>query len=424
MRFKNFSALATILLVVLVISGCGNATTDSGNSAAEETKVEQTKKVPRIATEVTDKEDAADEADVSDEVDTEITTGEAGANATDSCDTSYQKLVDKYGKEYGDCYGNVDDSYACDEKKKITNLILVLDGSGSMGAKVQNESKMEIAKAAASNFVGSLKSEVNFGFVVYGQKGSTAQKAISCAGIDTIATLGKLNATATKAEIAKLKPVGWTPIADSLKKAQTLLEKYPADKYRNIILLISDGEETCDGNPVAVASALQASESKTITNVIGFDVGGAAEAQLKNIASSGAGAYYSARTANELNSALVNLTKVTCASQPNAWSKGFSSVLDNFLECNQRLGDEKHDIQMAIGLDEIGNPKCKTAIKEKYNERYTSIYGQIKAAESAGNAKLKNISPNSDDAFFNPNTTKGMDEEEVDTSDEDSADWE
>ncbi|MFA5352414.1 MAG: hypothetical protein WC304_04015, partial [Candidatus Gracilibacteria bacterium] len=72
---------------------------------------------------------------------------------------------------------------------------------------------------------------------------------------------------------------------------------------------------------------------------------------------------------------------------------------------------------------EIGNPKCKAAIKAKYDERYQSIYTQIKAAEAAGNAKLKNISPNSDDAYFNPATTKGIDDEE-DTSDGDSADWE
>ncbi|MDD3066697.1 MAG: VWA domain-containing protein [Candidatus Gracilibacteria bacterium] len=422
MRFQKSSALAVILLVTLFVGGCGNAT---------ETTPE--KKIARGVNEVMQNKAASEDEDAADTEDSDseevITTGEAGVNSTDSCDASFQKLVDKYGKEYGDCYGNVDDSYACSEKQKITNLILVLDGSGSMGAKVQDESKMEIAKAAASNFVGSLKSEVNFGFIIYGQKGSTAQKAISCAGIDTIATLGKVNATATKAEIAKLRPVGWTPIADSLRKAQTLLEKYPADKYRNIILLISDGEETCDGDPVATAKALQASGSKTVTNVIGFDVGGEAEAQLKNIASNGSGAYYSARTANELNSALVNLTKVTCASQPNAWSKGFSSVLDNFLECNQRLGDEKHEIQMAIGLDEIGNPKCKAAIKAKYDERYQSIYTQIKAAEAAGNAKLKNISPNSDDAFFNPATTKEVDDETMedetlDISDTDTEDWE
>src|SRR5699024_2463307 len=53
---------------------------------------------------------------------------------------------------------------------------------------------------------------------------------------------------------------------------QTDFKDYPADEYTNLVYVVSDGIETCDGNPVEVAESLSDSEIHPIVNVIGFGV--------------------------------------------------------------------------------------------------------------------------------------------------------
>lgn len=324
----------------------------------------------------------------------------------ESCEIEYQKIIDEHGKEFNDCMGTVDDSYSCDKKEKKTNLVLIMDASGSMARTIKGQSRMEIAKTATTEFVENLKDDINFGMIVYGHKGSTAEKTISCSGIEVFTPLGTQNRNNTKNLIDQLHPVGWTPIADSLLKAQSVLSPHLSSQNNNSILLVSDGEETCDGSPAKIASSLSQSDNLTI-NVIGFDVIGDAENQLKNIAKNGNGQYYSARTANELNTALKNLTKVTCASAPDAWSDGFESVLTNYLDCEFRLNDESFEVSQSITFD-LEKTQCKSYIQNKYAKRKQSIRAMIEATPEAGKKKLKKISPVSDESFFNQDLSDSL----------------
>lgn len=179
------------------------------------------------------------------------------------------------------------------------NLVIVMDASGSMAERIDGKLKMDIAKEAVYKLIDGLANDVNLGIVAYGHKGNStqAQKMVSCQGIEEVYYIGGLNKASAKAQIANLQPTGWTPMANSLQKAQQMLANYPGQN--NKILLASDGEETCGGDPIAQAKALQAAGAKV--DVVGFDVAGEAETQLKDISINGNGSYFSVKNANDFN---------------------------------------------------------------------------------------------------------------------------
>lgn len=185
------------------------------------------------------------------------------------------------------------------------NIVLVFDDSGSMTETISGQSRINIAKTAASKFIAGLTEDVNLSIVVYGHKGNNtqAQKAVSCQGIEEVYYMGKVNDSVAQSKVNKLVPTGWTPIANSLTKAKEILLR--SGGKDNSVILLSDGEETCGGDPIAVAKDLCQSGIKT--NVIGLGVAGATEAQLSNIAVSGCGTYYSAGDTTAIQNAFIKV---------------------------------------------------------------------------------------------------------------------
>ena len=91
------------------------------------------------------------------------------------------------------------------------------------------------------------------------------------------------------------KAQGYTPIAYSLGQAAN---DFPADAKERVIVLVSDGKETCQGDPVVAAKALAA---KGITvHTVGFIVDTAARGQLQAIARATGGTYFDAPVGPEL----------------------------------------------------------------------------------------------------------------------------
>ncbi|MEJ5349040.1 MAG: hypothetical protein WHS46_10185 [Desulfosoma sp.] len=62
---------------------------------------------------------------------------------------------------------------------------------------------------------------------------------------------------------------GKTPIVDALTQAGELLAKNEND---TTVVLVSDGLETCGGDPCQVAADLRARGLRLVIHVVGFDV--------------------------------------------------------------------------------------------------------------------------------------------------------
>ncbi|KKQ14289.1 MAG: D-amino-acid dehydrogenase [Candidatus Moranbacteria bacterium GW2011_GWF2_36_839] len=363
---------------VIIFSGCG---------AKNSSTVEQ-KTTSETSPEINSAKNTAPVADTN----TASAENQDLSNNT-KCDAEYDALISKYGKTYEDCYGKVDTA-TCDNKNntnKKKNLVLILDSSGSMAPKIGGKSKIEIAKEAALNFVKNLNEEVNVSIIAYGHKGSNSasDKAVSCAGIEEIYWLDKIKLDVITSKVSLLQATGWTPIADSLQKASDILAKYPGDQYQNSVLLISDGEETCGGNPVSKAKELNGNNIKLITNVIGFNVGGTAESQLKNISQNGGGVYYSARSSEELNNVMNKMSEATCAiNKVNANSMSQISVTNSHSSCTLKLGNESTNISLGIRLRNEVSDECQKYVSDKYDERHKSIEDQIAEAYNEGQKKI------------------------------------
>ncbi|HEY2410527.1 MAG TPA: hypothetical protein VGI10_31200, partial [Polyangiaceae bacterium] len=121
----------------------------------------------------------------------------------------------------------------------------------------------------------------------------------------------------------ELRATGPTPLASSLQATLDFLKPriacdnaVPCRKYN--VILLTDGAESCQGNPAAVAAQLNAGVVKTVagmpttvsikTYVIGFSVLASEQAQLNSIAASGGtNTAFFANTKSELANALATI---------------------------------------------------------------------------------------------------------------------
>lgn len=181
---------------------------------------------------------------------------------------------------------------------KISDLAVILDCSASMQEKTSDGvTKMNVAKQVVSDLVQRLPDGLHVTFVIYGH-----DKQSGCQGVTVIRELSPLNGSG-KSElvgfIQQLQPASKTPIALSLRTAYEQLNQ--RDKESGLIL-ISDGKETCEGDPQAEAAKLANNLNCSFgVNVVGFDVDEEGRTQLEEVAEAGSGEYYNAQNAADLS---------------------------------------------------------------------------------------------------------------------------
>lgn len=192
-----------------------------------------------------------------------------------------------------------------DEKyqfKENYNIEVILDSSGSMANIIGGRSMMDLAKEAITNFLSSVPEDANVSLRVYGHKGtgSEADRSMSCSSIEQLYGYENYDETKFKAALKTLKPSGWTPIAGALKQAEEAMGKFDPETTTNLIYLVSDGVETCGGDPVKEAKSLSDSGISPIINIIGFNVDSDAQKQLKEMARISDGTYTTVKDGQEL----------------------------------------------------------------------------------------------------------------------------
>ncbi|MFC4353516.1 VWA domain-containing protein [Chryseomicrobium palamuruense] len=188
------------------------------------------------------------------------------------------------------------------EFKENYNLEIILDASGSMGADAGGETRMNQAKREIQNFLASAPEESNVSLRVYGHKGTgdSADKEMSCAAIEEVYERGPYDEAAFQQAMDQFEPAGWTPIAGALESAAESFEGLDGETNTNLIYLVSDGIETCDGDPVSAAKSFAGSNISPIINVIGFNADSEAQQQLKEVAKEANGTYTNVQNAEGL----------------------------------------------------------------------------------------------------------------------------
>jgi hypothetical protein len=185
------------------------------------------------------------------------------------------------------------------------SIEIVLDMSGSMWGQIEGRAKYEIAREIVAATVKELPIEVDVGVRVYSHRSG------DCRDSELLGSIGRQDREVLVEKIASLKPgKGKTPIGYSLEQVADDLRGLEGSKA---ILLVSDGLETCGGDPVAAAHALCAAGVDIQVHTVAFDVGSETEAveQLKQVAAAGCGQFFLAEGAIELRQALGSAGQMT-----------------------------------------------------------------------------------------------------------------
>ncbi|MEI7981535.1 MAG: VWA domain-containing protein [Bacteroidota bacterium] len=144
------------------------------------------------------------------------------------------------------------------EKEKprpTTRILFVFDASQSMFGRWQSDTKFNIAVKLFSGILDSLRSQQNLELAlrIYGhQKPFPPQ---DCNDTRLEVPFGKDNISRIKHVLKTTIPKGTTPIAYAL--SQAVKDFTPCENCRNIVILITDGLEECNGDPCAVSHDLQ-----------------------------------------------------------------------------------------------------------------------------------------------------------------------
>jgi hypothetical protein len=183
------------------------------------------------------------------------------------------------------------------------NLLIIVDSSRSMlQLTTDGKEKLWAAKTALSKLIDKLPDDTNVGLMVFGHR-----EKYRCDDIEMVLPIAPLNKPVIKKKLEVLKPTGVTPLTTSLDKAAQHLEKF---KDKSTILLLTDGKETCGGDPVGLVSNISKQYSIiVIVDVVGLNVTSSERKQLEAIAKAGRGNYYSTSTSHELFSAVTDVVE-------------------------------------------------------------------------------------------------------------------
>lgn len=187
------------------------------------------------------------------------------------------------------------------ESVQTSYIEVILDASNSMNEVINGEKKMDTAKRVLSNLVEQWETEstgnIHIGLRVYGNNfDPTKTKEIACQDTTLEVPISKNSAGDIKSKIYGIEAKGYTPIAYTLNEA--IGDFTPGNV--NSVVLVSDGKESCDGNPCDVAKAYKENGLELKIHVIGFAVDDETQAQLKCIADATGGKYYTAGNAEDL----------------------------------------------------------------------------------------------------------------------------
>jgi Mg-chelatase subunit ChlD len=187
------------------------------------------------------------------------------------------------------------------------SVLFVLDGSGSMWAKLGDKSRIDVAKTVMADMLNKVGPEVHAGLLVYG-----TQRKDDCNDIEMLAPMGSSRATLVQA-LNSVNPKGMTPLTGAIQLAAAQLKQVEGAAS---VVVVSDGKETCAGDPCAAAREAANAGVNLRIHVVGLDVAPDETQQLNCIAKEGKGKYFAANNAEQLVTALAEVRKEVVAPPP------------------------------------------------------------------------------------------------------------
>lgn len=161
--------------------------------------------------------------------------------------------------------------------------VFILDASGSMSEKWDGKTRMAVAKEKLLHVLGGLPKDASVGLVAYGNR------IAGCSSARLYHPIQRGAASVVSQKISSIVPAGSTPIAQTLSVVGEYLLN---DIQETEIIFISDGVESCEGDPKAVLYQWKQSGKKFRLQVLGIDIDPQGEEDLKRLSILGDGNYF------------------------------------------------------------------------------------------------------------------------------------
>jgi Ca-activated chloride channel family protein len=193
-----------------------------------------------------------------------------------------------------------------DRKPCIEDAMLVFDASGSMAGNVNQgiatiTPRIDAVRSALAKILPSVTRLRRVGLITYGP--GPYQQCNVQLNLKPTANAGDL----IMREVNALTPGGKTPLTAAVGQAADVLD-FRAKP--GVIVVLTDGEETCGGSPCDLGKALHAAANNLTIHVIGFRMknfswtGEQSILDVKCLADQNGGLYVSADTEQDLAEAL------------------------------------------------------------------------------------------------------------------------
>ncbi len=208
-----------------------------------------------------------------------------------------------------------------------TNMLFILDASSSMWGQVDGNAKIATAKATLRRLASDLPRETAIGVMVYGHR-----QQDDCRDVQLVLPIGQADTDTIAAALTDISPQGKTPIAFSIGASAAAFKGQ--ESANNNVVLISDGIETCDGDPCLAARELAAANIGVRVHVVGFAIEPEERARLECIAEQGKGAYFRADSTTGFDAAVDSAVDVAAAAPAPAatpqpeWTTAFKDDFD------------------------------------------------------------------------------------------------
>jgi hypothetical protein len=290
-----------------------------------------------------------------------------------------------------------------DGSTMTVNVELILDASGSMSEPVpgtENQTRMEAAQTAMREVIDRIpeRDGLNVGFRVYGHEGSNAEedRPRSCRATELLVPLEGVDQAALLDQVDGFAPTGWTPLARALEAAARDFAP-GGESVTNAIIMVTDGEETCGGDPCQVAAALHAADIALTTHVVGFALTEEQRQAVRCIADEGGGQLYTADDAASLADAVfAALTEVEQA--PQIPAETVEMVVGGFVGGNAGaiLYDGVPAELAVVAVGRMDDGDLALVIRNNTGEAVEAIGGEVIAragGELAGVGNVQGVQP-------------------------------
>ncbi|MHC4227282.1 MAG: VWA domain-containing protein [Planctomycetota bacterium] len=245
---------------------------------------------------------------------------------------------------------------------------IVVDASRSMWGRMDGEPKMVVAKEILEDVSYWFPEDLDLALRAYGS--TSPSDNVDCADSTLLVPFGDENREPIRAAIAGLRPLGQTPIAYALNQAARDFGALQSDRA---VVLVTDGIESCGGDPIQAARELR--EQGIIVHLIGFGLGNVADedaASLRAVANASGGRYVTAGSAEELKEALAQ----TVATSFSVF-KGSTEVANGSLGSNEPLFLPEGDYRVQLDSSPPQNIRISLAARDRVTLTLQKLGGAV-----------------------------------------------